>query len=81
MNNEITLVKRIEMLEATVTKLLDKIIILESLNKCCNCNEINILFTCSSCQDKFCISCCIKLYTKDEKIIYYCNGNDHCSLY
>ncbi len=77
MNNELTLIKRIEILESIVIKLLDKIIILESINKCSVCNNINLLFTCTYCNDKFCNTCCTKFNTKDDNIIYYCN---QCSV-
>jgi hypothetical protein len=76
MNNEITLVKRIEILEDTIIKLSEKILILESLNKCSDCNNINLLFICIICNNKICSACCNKvIITKDDDIIYYCK---HC---
>jgi hypothetical protein len=77
MNNELTLIKRIEILESTVIKLLDKIIILESLNKCSVCNNIKLLVSCINCNDKLCETCCHKIYVKNDDIIYYCN---QCSV-
>ena len=72
MNHEIILSKRIEILEETVIKLLDKIIILESINKCVVCDNIKLLLSCTSCNDKICDTCCHKIYIKNNNISYYC---------
>ena len=78
MNNEITLVKRIEILEDIIIKLSEKILILESFNKCSDCNNINLLFICTMCNNKICSACYRKvIITKDDDIIYYCK---QCSV-